>query len=43
MMDCFFEYGLVDELLDYECELLPKFNKPQVGICAFNDKHIAQL
>ena len=43
MMDCFFEYGLVDELLDYECYLLPKFDKPQVGICAYNDKHIAQL
>jgi MEDS: MEthanogen/methylotroph, DcmR Sensory domain len=43
MMDCFFEYGLVDELLYYECELSPKFNKPQVGICAYNDKHIAQL
>ncbi len=43
MMDCFFEYGLVDELLYYECELSPKFNKPQVGICAYNDKHISQL
>jgi hypothetical protein len=43
MMDCFFEYGLVDKLLYYECELSPKFNKPQVGICAYNDKHIAQL
>ena len=43
MMDCFFEYGLVDELLDYECYLSPKFDKPQVGVCAYNDKHIAQL
>ena len=43
MMDCFFEYGLVDELLDYECYLSPKFDKPQVGICAYNNKHIAQL
>jgi hypothetical protein len=43
MMDCFFEYGLVDELLDYECELSPKLNKPLLGICAYNDKHIAQL
>ena len=43
MMDCFFEYGLVDELLDYECELPPKLNKPQLGICAYNDKHVAQL
>jgi hypothetical protein len=43
MMDCFSEYGLVDELLDYECELPPKLNKPQLGICAYNDKHVAQL
>jgi hypothetical protein len=43
MMDCFFEYGVVDELLDYECELSPKLNKPLLGICAYNDKHIAQL
>jgi len=39
MMDCFFEYGLVD----YECELPPKWNKPLLGICAYNDKHISQL
>ena len=43
MMDCFFEYGLVDELLNYECELPPKLNKPLLGICAYNDKHISQL
>ena len=43
MMDCFFEYGLVDELLEYECGLSTKFNKPQLGICAYNNKHISQL
>jgi hypothetical protein len=43
MMDCFFEYGLVDELIDYECELPPKLNKPLLGICAYNDKYISQL
>ena len=43
IMDCFFEYGLVDELIDYECELPPKLNKPQLGICAYKDKHISQL
>ena len=43
MLDCFFEYGLVDELVDYECELPPKLNKPLLGICAYNDKHISQL
>lgn len=43
MLDCFFEYGLVDELIDYECETPFKFNKPILGICAYNDKHIAHL
>ena len=43
MMDCFFEYGILDELVDYECALSPKFNKPLLGICAYNDEHIAQL
>ena len=39
MMDCFFEYSLVD----YECELPPKLNKSFLGICAYNVKHISQL
>lgn len=43
MMDCFFEYGLVDELIDYECILPPKLNKPFLAFCAYKDKHIAQL
>ncbi len=43
MMDCFFEYGLVDELLDYECKLPPKLIKPLLGVCAYNDKYISQL
>src|SRR5574339_163775 len=43
MLDCFFEHGLVDELVDYECETPFKFSKPILGICAYNDKHIAQL
>lgn len=43
MMDCFFEHGLVDEIVDYDCMMPPKFNKSILSICAYNDKHIAQL
>ena len=43
MIDCFFEYSLVDELIDYECIGPPKLNKPFLTYCAYNDKHIAQL
>jgi hypothetical protein len=43
MMDCFFDYGLVDELVDYECIEASKLNKPFLAYCAYNDKHIAQL
>jgi hypothetical protein len=28
MMDYFFEYGLVDEIIDYDCMMPPNFNKP---------------
>ena len=31
MLDCFFEYGLVDELVDYECETPFKFSKSILG------------
>jgi hypothetical protein len=43
MMDCFFEHGLVDEIVDYDCIMPPKFNKSILSICAYKDKHIAQL
>ena len=43
MLDCFFEYGLVDELVDYECATPFKFNKLILGICIYNNKHISQL
>lgn len=43
MMDCFFEYDLVDELIDYECIRPPKLNKPFLAFCAYKDEHIAQL
>jgi hypothetical protein len=43
MMDCFFQYGLIDELIDFECVFLPRFNKPYLGVCVYNDSHIAEL
>lgn len=43
MLDCFFEHGLVDELVDYECETPFKFSKPILEICVYNYKHITQL
>jgi hypothetical protein len=33
MLDCFFEYNLIDELIDYECVYSPKYNKPLLGLC----------
>ena len=43
MMDCIFEYGLVDELIDYECIEPSKLNKPFLAYCAYNEKYITQL
>jgi hypothetical protein len=43
MLDCFFEYNLIDKLIDYECVYSPKYNKPFLGLCAYSEKHIAQL
>jgi hypothetical protein len=43
MMDCFFEHDLIDEIVDYDCMIPPKFNKPILSICAYKDKHIAKL
>jgi len=33
MLDCFFEHGLVDELVDYVSETPIKFSKSILGIC----------
>jgi len=30
MLDCFFEYNLIGELIDYECVCSPKYNKPLI-------------
>lgn len=43
MMDCFFEHGLLEELVNYDCIQPPKFNKPVLSICAYSDKFIDQL
>ena len=38
MMDCFFEYDLVEELLNYECMILPKLKSPFLPLCAYRVK-----
>ena len=43
MTDCFFEYGLVEELINYECIILPKLNAPFLPICAYRDKDLIKL
>ncbi len=43
MVDSFFEYGLIHELIDLECVFLPRSNKPYLGVCVYNDSHIAEL
>jgi hypothetical protein len=43
MMDCFFEYDLIDELVEYECVTPPIFRKPILGICVYDEKHLSQL
>ena len=43
MIDCFFEYGLIDELIDLECGFLSTFNKPYLGVCVYNNSHITGL
>ena len=40
MMDCFFEYGLVDEIVDYDCMMPPRFNKPMLSICVYSNRYI---
>ncbi|HET8792149.1 MAG TPA: MEDS domain-containing protein [Nitrososphaeraceae archaeon] len=43
MTDYFFENDLVDELVDYDCRLPRKYNKPMLSICVYSDKHIKKL
>jgi hypothetical protein len=43
MMDYFFEYGLVDEIVDNDCTMSPRFSKPMLSICVYSDKYIKKL
>lgn len=43
MSDCFFEYGLVNEIVDYDCTMPPRFSKSMLSICSYSDIHIKQL
>jgi hypothetical protein len=42
-MDCFFEYGLVYEVIDFEWVQAPKYRKPMVAICVYSYKYLEQL
>jgi hypothetical protein len=35
-MSCFFDHGLVDELVSYERDLHRKFSFPAMGLCGYN-------
>ena len=41
--DCFFEYGLVEELIDYECLIHPKLHTPILPLCAYRDEDLIKL
>ena len=43
MTDYFFENDLVDEIVDYDCRIPRKYNKPILSICVYSDKYIKQL
>lgn len=43
MLDCFFEHGLVDEVVEYDCIQSPRFNTPVLSICAYSNKYLNQL
>jgi hypothetical protein len=43
MMDCFFEYDLSEQVVDYESTLAAKFKIPFVPICAYARKDIEKL
>ena len=40
MLDYFFEYGLIDELVDYEGISPSKLNKPFLAFCVYSDNYI---
>lgn len=43
MMDCFFEYGFGEDVVDYEHTLPVKFEMPFVPVCAYRKKDIDKL
>jgi hypothetical protein len=43
MLDCFFEHGLVDEVVEYDCIQPPRFNTPVLSICVYSNKYLDQL
>jgi uncharacterized membrane protein len=43
MLDCFFEHGLIDEVVEYDCKQPPRFNRPVLSICAYSNKYLDQL
>jgi len=43
MMDCYFEYDLVKELLNYECMILPKLKSSFLPLCAYRAKDLTKL
>lgn len=43
MMDCFFEHGFAEEVVDYERTLPVKFEMPFVPICAYRKEDVDRL
>jgi hypothetical protein len=43
MTDYFFENDLVDEIVDYDCRMPRKYNKPMLSICVYSDKYLKKL
>jgi len=43
MMDTFFEHNFVEELVDYEHELPPRFDNPFLAICAYKQSDLDKL
>ena len=41
--DCFFEYSLVEELIDYECLIHPKLHTSILPLCAYRDEDLIKL
>jgi sugar-specific transcriptional regulator TrmB len=42
-MTCFFQYGMIDEMVDYERALHRILDLPLIGVCAFNRQSLGQI